>query len=78
MASAISMGNLGMSPLDMLNANMPAKTALSAASIFHDMKRRFTPGSSIATSASFAPPATRRDDCSGASTPRSTSLRARC
>ena len=27
MASAISMGNLGLSPLDMLNANMPAKAS---------------------------------------------------
>jgi flagellar protein FlgJ len=32
MASAIAMGMPGLSPLDMLNANMPAKSALSAAS----------------------------------------------
>jgi Rod binding domain-containing protein len=31
MASAISMGNLGISPLDMLNANMAAKPAMSEA-----------------------------------------------
>ena len=32
MASAIPMGMPGLSPLDMLNANMPAKAALSDAS----------------------------------------------
>lgn len=31
MASAISMGMPGLSPLDMLNANMPAKPAMSEA-----------------------------------------------